>query len=55
MSSKQISKDQYRYYVENLLFNHEIEILTQFVKDMSFEKKDDFAFFTEEDFKGKTD
>ena len=55
MSSKQLKSDEFKYYVENLLFNHEIEILSQFVKDMSFEKKDDFAFFTEEDFKGKTD
>ena len=55
MSLKQIKSDELEYYVENLLFNHEIEIISQFVKDMSFEKKDDFAFFTEEDFKGKTD
>ena len=55
MSSKQTSSDEFSYYVENLLFNHDIEILSQFVKDMSFEKKDDYAYFTEEDFKGKTD
>ena len=55
MSSKQISSDEFSYYVENLLFNHEIGLLSQFVKDMSFEKKDDYAYFTEEDFKGKTD
>tara|TARA_B100000287_G_C20288065_1_gene644772 strand:+ start:78 stop:554 length:477 start_codon:yes stop_codon:yes gene_type:complete len=55
MSSKQINSDEFSYYVENLLFNHDIEILSQFVKDMSFEKKDDYAYFTEEDFKGKTD
>ena len=55
MSSKQINSDEFSRYVENLLFNHEIEILSQFVKDMSFEKKDDYAYFTEEDFKGKTD
>ena len=55
MSSKQINSDEFSHYVENLLFNHEIEILSQFVKDMSFEKKDDYAYFTEEDFKGKTD
>ena len=55
MPSKEKNSDVSRYYVENLLFNHEIEILSQFVKDLSFEKKDDFAFFTEEDFKGKTD
>ena len=52
MSSKQISSDDFGYYVENLLFNHDIELLSQFVKDMSFEKKKDYAFFTEEDFKG---
>ena len=55
MSSKQINSDDPSYYVENLLFNHDIEILAQFIKDMSFEKKEDFAFFIEEDFKGKTD
>ena len=55
MSSNQIASDQYSYYIENLLFNHDIELLSQFVKDMSFEKKEAFAYFTEEDFKGKTD
>jgi preprotein translocase subunit SecB len=55
MPSKEKNSDISRHYVENLLFNHEIEILSQFVKDLSFEKKEDFAFFTEEDFKGKTD
>ena len=55
MSSNQIASDDYSYYVENLLFNHDIELISQFVKDMSFEKKEAFAFFTEEDFKGKTD
>ncbi len=55
MSSKQIDSDEFSYYVENLLFNHDIELLSQFVKDMSFEKKDEYAYFTEEDFKGKTD
>ena len=55
MSSKQIKSDDYSYYVENLLFNHDIEIHSQFIKDLSFEKKEDYAFFTEEDFKGKTD
>ena len=55
MSSKQIAPDEYSHYVENLLFNHDIELLSQFVKDMSFEKKEDYAYFTEEDFKGKTD
>ena len=55
MSSEQIKSQDYSYYVENLLFNHDIEILSQFIKDLSFEKKGDYAFFTEEDFKGKTD
>ncbi len=55
MSTKQMNSDQFGYYVDNLLFNHDIELLSQFVKDMSFEKRKDFAFFTEEDFKGKTD
>ena len=55
MSSKQIASDEFSYYIENLLFNHDIELLSQFVKDMSFEKKEAIAFFTEEDFKGKTD
>ena len=55
MSSKQIASDEYTYYIENLLFNHDIELLSQFVKDLSFEKKEGFAYFTEEDFKGKTD
>ena len=55
MSSKQIAPDEYGYYIENLLFNHDIELLSQFVKDMSFEKKEAIAYFTEEDFKGKTD
>ena len=55
MSSNQTASDEYNYYVENLLFNHDIELLTQFIRDMSFEKKEDYAYFTEEDFKGKTD
>ena len=55
MSIKQKKTDDFSYYVDNLLFNHDIELLSQFVKDMSFEKREDFAFFTEEDFKGKTD
>ena len=55
MSSNQIASDEYSYYIENLLFNHDIELLSQFVSDMSFEKKEAFAYFTEEDFKGKTD
>ena len=55
MCSKQIDSDVFGYYVENLLFNHDIELLSQFVKDLSFEKKENYAYFTEEDFKGKTD
>ena len=55
MASKQLNSDDYKYYVEKLLFNHEIHILSQFLKDFSFEKKEDYAVFTEEDFKGKTD
>ena len=55
MCSKQIDSDEYSNYIENLLFNHDIKLLSQFVKDMSFEKKEAFAYFTEEDFKGKTD
>ena len=54
MANREIKSDEYRYYVEHLLFNHDIELLSQFVKDMSFEKRKDFIFFTEEDFKGKT-
>ena len=55
MPIKQKTSNDFDYYVDNLLFNHDIELLSQFVKDMSFEKRDDFAFFTEEDFRGKTD
>ena len=55
MSSEQIKSHDYSYYVENLLFNHDIEIRSQFIKDLSFEKKEDYTFFTEEDFRGKTD
>ena len=55
MADNQINSDELRHYVDNLLFNHDIGLLSQFVKDMSFEKRKDFIFFTEEDFKGKTD
>ena len=55
MASKHLNSDDDKYYVENLLFNHEIQILSQFLKDFSFEKKEGYVFFTEEDFKGKTD
>ena len=55
MSSEHIKSNDYSYYVENLLFNHDIEIHSQFIKDLSFEKKEDYTFFTEDDFRGKTD
>ena len=55
MSPEQRDPREYENYVENLLFNHDIIILSQFVKAMSFEKKEDYAYFTEDDFKGKTD
>ncbi len=55
MPIKQKNSADFGYYVDNLLFNHDIELLSQFIKDMSFEKRKDFVFFTEEDFKGKTD
>ena len=55
MASKQLNSDDYKYYVEKLLFNHEKQILSQFLKDLSCEKKEEYAVFTEEDFKGKTD
>ena len=54
MADNQINSDELRHYVDNLLFNHDIGLLSQFVRDMSFEKRKDFIFFTEEDFKGKT-
>ena len=54
MADNQINSDELRHYVDNLLFNHDIGLLSQFVKDMSFEKRKDFIFFTEEDLKGKT-
>ena len=55
MSSEQTKSHDHSYYVENLLFNHDIEIHSQFIKDLSFEKKEDYTFFTEDDFRGKTD
>ena len=42
MSVKQTNSDEFGYYVDNLLFNHDIELLSQFVRDMSFEKRKDF-------------
>ena len=47
MPKNQKYSDDFVYYVDNLLFNHDIELLSQFIKDMSFEKRKDFAFFTE--------
>ena len=47
MSTKQINLEDMNGYIDNLLYNHDIELLSQFIKDMSFEKQDDFAFFTE--------
>ena len=55
MPEKQTNFDEQKNYLENLLYSHEIELLSQFIKDISFEKRDEFDFFTEEDFKGKTD
>ena len=52
MPIKQKNLNDFGYYVDNLLFNHDIELLTQFVKDMSL-KKGKILRFTEEDFKGK--
>ena len=43
MPPTQVDSNEFSYYVENLLFNHDIELLSQFVKDMSFEKKEDYA------------
>ena len=39
MSSKQTNTDEASFYIDNLLFNHDIEILSQFVRDLSFERK----------------
>jgi len=54
MNSKSKLEDNYKEYVENLLFNHDIVLVSQFIKDLSFEKNEDFLYFEEEDFKGKT-
>ena len=53
MSSEKINLDEHEFYVENLLFNHDIEIQSQFIKDLSFEKKQDYNAF-QDDLKGKT-
>ena len=54
MSSEKINSDEHKFYVENLLFNHDIQIQSQYIKDLSFEKKEDYNAF-QEDLKGKTD
>ena len=46
--------DSYKDQVENLLYNHDIVLVSQFIKDLSFDKKEDFLFFEEDDFKGKS-
>ena len=54
MSSEKINSDEHKFYVENLLFNHDIQIQSQFIRDLSFEKKADINAF-QDDLKGKTD
>ena len=54
MSSEKINSDEHKFYVENLLFNHDIQIQSQFIRDLSFEKKADYDAF-QDDLKGKTD
>ena len=54
MSSEKINSDEHKFYVENLLFNHDIQIQSQFIRDLSFEKKADYNAF-QDDLKGKTD
>ena len=54
MSSEKINSDEHKFYVENLLFNHDIQVQSQFIKDLSFEKKEDYNTF-QDDLKGKTD
>ena len=53
MSSEKINSDEHKFYVENLLFNHDIQIQSQFIRDLSFEKKADYNAF-QDDLKGKT-
>ena len=53
MPIKQKGSDEFGYYVDNLLFNHDIELLSQFVKDMSFEKKERFCLFHGRRFQGE--
>ena len=54
MNTDKDSKEIYKEYVENLLYNHDIVLVSQFIKDLSFDKKEDFLFFEEDDFKGKS-
>ena len=54
MNTKKESSDKNKELVENLLYNNDITLVSQFIKDLSFEKKEDFLFFEEEDFKGKS-
>ena len=54
MDTDKDSKEIYKDYVENLLYNHDIVMMSQFIKDLSFDKKEDFLFFEEDDFKGKS-
>ena len=54
MDTDKDSKEIYKDYVENLLYNHDIVMMSQFIKDLSFDKKDEFLFFEEDDFKGKS-
>ena len=54
MNTDKNSNEIYKDYVENLLYNHDIVLVSQFIKDLSFDKKEDFLFFEEDDFKGKS-
>ena len=54
MEKEKEVNENYREYVENLLYNHDIILVSQFIKDLSFDKKKDFLFFEEEEFKGKS-
>ena len=54
MNTDKDPKEIYKDYVENLLYNNDIVMLSQFIKDLSFDKKEDFLFFEEDDFKGKS-
>ena len=54
MNTDKNSNEIYKDYVENLLYNHDIVLVSQFIKDLSFDKKEEFLFFEEDDFKGKS-